>query len=182
MIPTDYRQILAHSDAEWRLADPLLSNLLVGKSIPALAHLDIPHYQRQADEWATELKASLTKSERHFHMDPGYFRNDVNFFRLGMLHQFLEQNADIAYKEDQRNLTSMLYTDPSDLFLNGVMDTRRGTCGNMAALYVAIGWRLGWPVSLACAKSHYLCRYDDGKVQHNIEATQGSNPAGARFS
>ena len=52
------------------------------------------------------------------------------------------------------------------------MDTRRGTCGNMPALYVAIGWRLGWPVSLACVKSHYVCRYDDGRVTHNIEATQ----------
>ena len=52
------------------------------------------------------------------------------------------------------------------------MDTRRGTCGNMAALHVAIGWRLGWPVSLACVKSHLICRYDDGKVTHNIEATQ----------
>lgn len=52
------------------------------------------------------------------------------------------------------------------------MDTRRGTCGNMAALHVAVGWRLGWPVSLACVNSHYICRYDDGTVTHNIEATR----------
>jgi hypothetical protein len=52
------------------------------------------------------------------------------------------------------------------------MDTRRGTCGNMAALHVALGWRLGWPVSLACVQSHFICRYDDGQVTHNIEATQ----------
>jgi hypothetical protein len=52
------------------------------------------------------------------------------------------------------------------------MDTRRGTCANMAALHVAIGSRLGWPVSLACVRSHYICRYDDGMVTHNIEATQ----------
>ncbi len=42
----------------------------------------------------------------------------------------------------------------------------------MAALHVALGWRLGWPVSLACVRSHYICRYDDGEVTHNIEATQ----------
>jgi hypothetical protein len=46
-----------------------------------------------------------------------------------------------------------------------------GTCGNMAALHVALGWRLGWPLSLACAGSHYICRYDDGKKVFNIEAT-----------
>jgi hypothetical protein len=27
-------------------------------------------------------------------------------------------------------------------------------------------------VSLACVRSHYICRYDDGRVTHNIEATQ----------
>jgi hypothetical protein len=42
----------------------------------------------------------------------------------------------------------------------------------MAALHVAIGRRLRWPVSLACVKSHFICRYDDGKVTYNIEATQ----------
>lgn len=68
----------------------------------------------------------------------------------------------------------MYYTDPCDLFLNGVMDRRRGTCGNMAALHVAMGWRMGWPVSLACIKSHFICRYDDGRVQHNIETTHPS--------
>jgi len=52
------------------------------------------------------------------------------------------------------------------------MDTRQGTCGNMATLHVALGWRLGWPVSLACVRSHYICRYDDGGVTYNIEATQ----------
>jgi hypothetical protein len=78
----------------------------------------------------------------------------------------------IRYREDQRNLTRVLYTDPSDLFLNGVIDTRRGTCGNMATLHVALCWRLGWPVSLACVGSHFICRFDDGEVTHNIEATK----------
>jgi hypothetical protein len=27
-------------------------------------------------------------------------------------------------------------------------------------------------VSLACVRSHYVCRYDDGRVTYNIEATQ----------
>lgn len=41
----------------------------------------------------------------------------------------------------------------------------------MPALHVTISRRMGWPVSLACAKSHFLSRYDDGEVYHNIEAT-----------
>src|SRR3979409_679935 len=42
----------------------------------------------------------------------------------------------------------------------------------MAALHVALGWRLRWPGSLAGVGSHFICRYDDGKVMRNIEATK----------
>jgi len=42
----------------------------------------------------------------------------------------------------------------------------------MAALQVAFGWRLGWPVSLACVNSHFILRFDDGNAIYNIEATQ----------
>ena len=77
----------------------------------------------------------------------------------------------IDYRKDQKNLKRILYTDPTDLFLNGVMDTRRGTCGNMALLWVVLGRRLGLPVSLACVGAHFICRYDDGRKVFNIEAT-----------
>jgi hypothetical protein len=169
---TDYRQLLACSDAELARVDPLVMNLLVAKSILSLADLDIAHYQRLADQWAVDVRRRLPRAEKVFWRTPQDWKNDVNFFRLGVLCGYLEHEAEIAYIEDQRYATAVYYTDPSDLFLNGVMDTRRGTCGNMAALHVALGWRLGWPVSLACVRSHFVCRYDDGQVTHNIEATQ----------
>ncbi len=169
---TDYRQLLACAEEQLACTDPVQMNLLVAKSIPSLADLDIPRYQQLADRWAEDVRQRLPAAEQVFRRTPGEWKNDVNFFRLGVLCGYLEYEAGIAYNEDQRDGGPIFYTDPSDLFLNGVMDTRRGTCGNMAALHVAIGWRLGWPVSLACVKSHFVCRYDDGRVTHNIEATQ----------
>ncbi len=41
----------------------------------------------------------------------------------------------------------------------------------MAAFYHAFAWRLGLPASIACVGSHYLIRFDDGKIQYNYEAT-----------
>lgn len=163
---------LACSDEEFARADPLVMNLLVAKSIPSLSKLDIPHFARLRDSWAEAIAERLPDAEKVFRQSPDEWKNDINFFRLGILCGFLEHEVGIAYIEDQRYVKTIHYTDPSDLFLNGVMSTRRGTCGNLAALHVAIGWRLGWPVSLACVKSHYICRYDDGQVTHNIEATQ----------
>ena len=104
-------------------------------------------------------------------------------YRLGVLCHFVHNDLGIRYREDQKFAPKVTYTDPGDLFLNGVMDTRRGTCGNMAALHVALGWRLGWPVSLALARWHCILRFDDGRSVWNIEAsnTEGgfrTNPDG----
>lgn len=169
---TEYCKLLALSPPELAKVDPLVMNLLVGQSIPSLAGLEISRYERLADEWADGIRHQLPQAERMFRRSPHEWKNDIHFFRLGVLCGFLENEVGIAYNEDQRSGGPIQYTNPCDLFLNGVMDTRRGTCGNMAALHVAIGWRLGWPVSLACVNSHFICRYDDGRVTHNIESTQ----------
>lgn len=163
--------LLAHSNEELARVDPLEMNLLVAKGVPSLSHLDVRGYQRVADQWADDVNHRLTAAEIEFHQTPQDWKNDIHLFRLGFLCWYIDQVLDIRYREDQRELKSVLYTDPSDLFLNGVIDTRRGTCGNMATLQVALGWRLGWPVSLACVGSHCICRYDDGEVTHNIETT-----------
>jgi hypothetical protein len=174
------------SDAELAKTDPLAMNLTVAREIPRLARLDIEHYRRTVNGWALDLARRLPGAEMEFRKTPQDWRSDLAFFRLGFLCWYVDEVLGIRYREDQKKLLSVFYPDPCDLFLNGVIDTRRGTCGNMSALHVAVGWRLGWPVSLACARWHILCRYDDGKVTHNIEATnngQGgfSAPADAYY-
>ena len=116
--------------------------------------------------------------EAKYYESPRDWKDDIRFFRLGVLCWYVVEVLGVKYREDHRDVKSVLYTNPSDLFLNGIMDTRRGTCGNMAALHVAVAWRLGWPVSLACVRSHLICRYDDGHVTHNIEATQAGSGYG----
>ena len=168
----DDRQLLSLSNTELGRTDPVVLNLCVASAIPSLAGLDIPRYRGLVDGWAGEVAARVREDEPIFHRDPNAWRNDINFFRLVVLCQYIECELGVQYREDQRDAKSVRYTDPSDLFLNGVIDTRRGTCGNMAALHLAIGWRLGWPVSLAAARAHLFLRYDDGLVRHNVEATQ----------
>src|SRR5712692_1646703 len=166
-----YLELLSKSDAELARVDPLEMNLLVAKAIPSLADLDIPYYQDLADRWAAEVAQQLPAAEERYHQMPDYWRNDVAFFRLGFLCSYIDDVLGIRYREDQKYARWVFYEDPAELFLYGVMDSRRGTCANMAALHVALGWRLGWPVSLACVGAHFICRYDNGKVIHNIETT-----------
>lgn len=176
-------QFVALSDEELSRVDPVVMNLVVAKGIPALADLDIGRYVRLADEWAADLRAHMVAKEPEFYRTPQDWGNDIDVFRLGLVAWYCDIVLGVAYREDHRDIqvaeqelpreqrTVIYYTDPSDLFLNGVMDKRRGTCGNMALLQVVLGRRVGLPVYLACAWAHYICRFDNGKKTINIEST-----------
>ena len=164
-------QLLGLSNVELGEIDPVVMNLVVARGIPSLANLDIGHYVRLADQWAAEIRGYLPEFEAAFCRNPRAWRNDLDLCRLVTIARFVGEALRIDYREDQKNLAGVWYTDPTDLFLNGVMDNRQGTCANMALLWVVLGRRLGWPVSLACVGPHKICRYDDGRKAFNIEAT-----------
>jgi hypothetical protein len=173
--------LVALSDGELEKVDIVEMNVAVAREIPGLEKLEYGRYGRIVDGWAEKFRRWLPTVEHAFLAAPAKYKNDINFFRLGMLGQFLDTQVGIAYVEEQKRTQAearkagrhadVFYTDPGHLLLHGLIDTRRGTCATMPALHVAIGRRLGWPVGLACANSHYVCRYDDGKVVYNIEAT-----------
>jgi hypothetical protein len=170
-ITTD--QLVGLTDAQLAEFDPLAVNLIVAREIPSLANLELSRYQEQVNAWAREFAGRcLPQWEKCFHECPQDFRDDIRFFRLGMLAQFLDQHIGVTYNEDQRGALRTRYLSGSDLFINGLLDRFQGTCANMAVLHVAMAWRMGWPVSIACIGEHKLVRYDDGQVIHNIEPTE----------
>ena len=165
-------QFVALPNEELGKVDPVVVNLVVARGIPSLVDLDVGRYVELADQWADDLLGRMPALETEFHKAPGDWRGDFDFFRLGLVCWYVDVVLGVAYREDQRNAARILYTDATDLFLNGVMDTRRGTCGNLALLHVVLGRRIGLPVSLACAGSHFICRFDDGTKTINIDATE----------
>ncbi len=174
-------QLMALSDAELEKVDLVEMNIAVAREIPGLEGLDYDHYREIVDVWAEEFLRWLPTVEHGFRENPAKYKDDIHFFHLGMLAQFLSHNVGIAYIEEQKQAqvvdrkagkkTEILYTDPGHLLLHGLIDSKRGTCGTMPTLHVAMARRLGWPVGLACTNSHFVSRYDDGKVVYNIEAT-----------
>ncbi len=169
-------QLVGMSNEELAAVDPVAMNLIVAKGLPALANIDIRRYQKAVDRWVLDLnRRCLPMWEPSFHREPHDFKDDIRYFRLGMVCQYLELEAGIQYRQDQRDITSILYTDPTHVFLNGVIDSGEGTCATLATLQLAMGWRMGWPVSLACINAHYILRFDDGETTHNIETTQSGH-------
>lgn len=165
-------EMLSLSESELATVDPVVMNLVVAKGISQLAELDIAAYVALADEWADDLRRRLPDLKRaNFDRQPQKFKNDIGYYLFVEVAFYIDEILGVTYREDQKNLDQVYYRDPADLFLHGVMDTRRGTCGNMALLNVVLGRRIGLPVSLACLGPHFTCRYDDGEVTYNIEAT-----------
>jgi hypothetical protein len=180
------------SDRQLARVDPVDMNLLVAKGTPPAADLHIPRYRHLADRWADYVRKRLRAHEQFYHRDPWEWDNDIRLFRLGELCRYIDKELGVRPREDYREFLKKVispedssgiippwaitwepvrYDDPAVLFLHGIMDTRQGTCGNMSSLHLALAWRLGWPLSLACSWSHLLARYDDGQMHYNIEAT-----------
>lgn len=164
--------LVGMTNRQLKQIDPLIMNLLVAREIPSLADLPILRYVQTLNKWEQDIRRGIPEVEYKFRATPHDWKNDINFFRLGYVCYYLDSQIGIRYREDQKDKKSVWYTNPGDLFAHGVIDSRQGTCGNMALLHVALGWRMNWPVSLACVWSHFICRYDDGHVTHNIEATK----------
>jgi hypothetical protein len=168
---TSVLQLCALQDDQLENTDVVVLNLAVAAEISALSGLHLELYDESVTKWTNEFADRLPVLERHFRAVPHHWKSDIRLFRVGMLQGFLGHEIGIHYVEEQKRASYVRYTDAGSLFLHGLIDTKQGTCGNMAVLHVAISRRLGWPVSLACAKSHLFSRFDDGQVTHNIEAT-----------
>lgn len=56
-----------------------------------------------------------------------------------------------------------------DLYLNDVIDRRKGNCVGMSILFLSIAERLGLPIFGVNVPDHIFVRYDDGETEINIE-------------
>ncbi len=111
-----FGEFLAMRPAELGEVDPLALNLAVAREIPSLSSLEVSAYQRILNEWTDDFRTRcLPQWEPYFHDAPEDFRSDIDFFRLGMLFQYLDLEIGVAYRDDQKHVESILYTEPSDV-------------------------------------------------------------------
>jgi regulator of sirC expression with transglutaminase-like and TPR domain len=59
-----------------------------------------------------------------------------------------------------------------ELFLHGMLKTKRGYCMNLSLLYLILGQKLDLPLFGIPLPNHFFVRYEKGKNRINIEATE----------
>lgn len=134
--------------------------LLASEAFPGL---DVQRYSAQLDRLAEEIR-QFTEQMRPFTksaVEPDYPIRSMNTYLYKRLGFHYDRN-DLDAKQLKNR------------YLNGVLDTKAGSCTTLPLLYLALAQRLRYPVYPVAAPQHLFCRYrlPDGTYQ-NIEATAG---------
>jgi regulator of sirC expression with transglutaminase-like and TPR domain len=118
--------------------------------------IDVEAYSAKIDKMATGARI-LTKGRT----DPDY--------RIRALNTYLYKVEGMKY-----DLTDPLATKPENRYLNGILDTKNGSCVTLPLLYLAVAQRLGYPMYPVVTPQHIFLRYVDPRLRmQNIEATGG---------
>ncbi|MEW5816916.1 MAG: transglutaminase family protein [Spirochaetota bacterium] len=137
------------------------SEIDIGRAALVLAQevfpeVDIDAYSARIDGIVAEVK-KLTRGSQ----DPDY--------RVRALNTYLYKIFGMGY-----DLDDPYVKDIRNRYINGILDTRKGSCVSMPLLYLSVAQRLGYPVYAVSVPQHCFLRYVDmGLKMQNIEATGG---------
>jgi regulator of sirC expression with transglutaminase-like and TPR domain len=122
------------------------------------------------EEAPLEEIAFLVAREKYADLDVQPYRERLDEFarrarlRIGNVvggRQIAEGLSHYLFEEEGFRGNTHDYYDPSNSFLNDVLDQREGIPITLSILYVAIGRRLELPVAGVSFPGHFLVRYDD---------------------
>lgn len=75
------------------------------------------------------------------------------------------------YKFDY-DLTDKNVVKRKNRFIDGLLDTKKGSCVTLPLLYVVVAQKLGYPIYPTVVPTHFLLRYEDKSLANkNIEVT-----------
>lgn len=156
-------RILALSDSELERVPIARINLLVAKEV--FCDLDVDTYTAKLRQLAQELKEYNQKYVDNPN-DPDQLIRALNTYL------YFHKNFRYTKLGDANDVVS-LNREPTNLFLNGILDRMMGTCVSMPVIYIALGEEMGYPIKGVNAEDHFFCRWEGNGYVSNIEATNG---------
>ena len=161
----------ALSDAELARCDIAEVNLAAAVGLPGADSLDVAALCAKVDAWAALVGEATRRALPRRAADAANRDLTEAQFRMLVLVTVLQRKLGVTYN---RAFSEGEYDarDARNLFIHGLLTGHGGTCVTMPVLFAAIGRRLGYPLTLALAKEHMFCRWDDSRGERfNIEAT-----------
>lgn len=169
--------LLALEPHQFAGVDIALLNLLCAEGLRGSEKLDVDKALDRLDEIATRVRVETERNLHRFDSNRAEYQNSEPNFRMMMLVTVLQQDFGIRYNPARVTPVGVFepndkfFADSRDAFLHGVTgEPGLGTCSSLPVLYVAIGRRLRYPLSLVSAKNHLFVRWEDQDTRLNIEA------------
>ena len=166
-----------------RLVDVAKMNLLIGQDLAVAREIEVNQCLSRLDQWATRVQSETARHQPRFTRNPTEFEHSQGFFKMLMMTVVLAEDFGVHYVSNRQIDPASaadgdgFFANPSDVFLQGVLGTKRGgTCSSLPVLHVAIGRRLGYPLKLVTTKGHLFVRWEGRGERFNLEVSgQGLN-------
>jgi len=170
--PLNWRDLIACTDSELSGFDIAALNLACAAGLPGTSQLDIQSCLRTLDSWAKQI-AKATKRCQWFRQNPQKYKGSFNLFRVHVMISVLSVRFGFRYKPEMiyYNENKETFFRAEELFIHGLIEDKGGCCSSMPVLFIAVGRRLGYPLKLVRAYSHYFVRWDSPQERFNIEVS-----------
>lgn len=152
-------------------------NLLCAQGLRGSEALDVDKALDRIDDMATRVRVETERNLHRFQEKPGEYNHSEPYFRMLALATVLQQDFGIRYNPERVTPVGvfepndLFFADSRDVFLHGLTaQPGMGTCSSLPVLYVAVGRRLRYPLSLVTAKGHLFLRWQDQRERLNVEA------------
>jgi hypothetical protein len=120
--------------------------------------------------WTRHVGGYTRHNLPRYHSAPEKFERSLAKFKMLCMVTALQRDLGVHYhlpfSQGEYN-----GSDSRNLFIHGILSGHGGACGSLPSLYVAIGRRLGYPLSLVRSKEHWFVRWDGQGERFNVEAT-----------
>lgn len=143
---------LSIPDEKIKLAETLL---LISKEWDP--SLDLKKYQSKLDQLTEKIRKQIAGK-------------DTPEAIVAVLRQVIHREEGYAYTDqvDENNIP----LNPAEIFMHGLLDTKRGYCMTLSLLYLVVGEKLNLPLYGIALPNHFLVRYESDNASINIETTQ----------
>jgi hypothetical protein len=174
-----WKQLVKLPEEELSRLDVAAVNLARAADLPGAERIDHGRCLGRLDEWAERVRQYTDRLMPQFQRKPHEYQDSESYFRALCMVTVLQRDLGLRYNPDKIPEDAPL--DTADVFIHGAVLGNGGTCGSLPVVYVAVGRRLGYPLTLVSARrepwGHSFARWDDPKGERfNIEATnQGLN-------
>jgi hypothetical protein len=157
-------------DGNLERCDIARANLLAAEGLPGTEAIDLDRSQRKLDAMARRVAQCMNPAA--FEKRPEHWDSSFNLFRTHVLVSVLQREFAVRYNPAKVSVDVPF--DIQDSFIHGVLDGPGGTCGTLPVVLIAVGRRLGYPLSLVHARGekygHSFARWDEPNGERfNIE-------------